>query len=161
MTQKSGILTTLPRDLSAGLVVVLVALPLCLGVALASKPEVAKDASSSFFVPPLSGLIAGVIGGIVLTARHADPASTGCQHLGTLVSEISRVINQNVLADYSGWNGDRKEAFADSIAKANVQRVASAMLTESHTLRELVDSGSIKVVGCLYDVRTGRIVFEE
>lgn len=42
------------KDLRAGLVVFLVALPLCLGVALASK------------APPISGLVAGIVGGIVV-----------------------------------------------------------------------------------------------
>jgi len=41
-------------DLSAGLVVFLVAVPLCLGIALASG------------APPLSGIIAGIVGGIVV-----------------------------------------------------------------------------------------------
>jgi carbonic anhydrase/SulP family sulfate permease len=45
---------SLARDLTAGLVVFLVALPLCLGVALASG------------APLLSGLVAGVVGGIVV-----------------------------------------------------------------------------------------------
>lgn len=45
---------TFKQDLSAGLVVFLVALPLCLGVALASG------------APLLSGIITGVIGGIVV-----------------------------------------------------------------------------------------------
>jgi carbonic anhydrase len=44
----------LPRDLAAGLVVFLVALPLCLGVALASG------------APLIAGLLSGVIGGIVV-----------------------------------------------------------------------------------------------
>lgn len=46
--------TTLPRDLTAGLVVFLVALPLCLGVALASN------------APLISGLTAGIVGGILV-----------------------------------------------------------------------------------------------
>jgi carbonic anhydrase/SulP family sulfate permease len=46
--------STLPRDLTAGVVVFLVALPLCLGVALASK------------APLFSGLLAGIVGGIVV-----------------------------------------------------------------------------------------------
>lgn len=45
---------TLLRDLSAGLVVFLVALPLCLGVALASN------------APLFAGLVAGIIGGILV-----------------------------------------------------------------------------------------------
>ncbi|TXT17411.1 MAG: carbonic anhydrase, partial [Planctomycetota bacterium] len=46
--------STLPRDLTAGLVVFLVALPLCLGVALASN------------APLFSGLLAGIVGGILV-----------------------------------------------------------------------------------------------
>ena len=45
---------TLPRDLTAGLVVFLVALPLCLGVALASD------------APLFSGVLAGIVGGILV-----------------------------------------------------------------------------------------------
>ena len=45
---------TLPRNLTAGLVVFLVALPLCLGVALASN------------APLFSGVLAGMVGGILV-----------------------------------------------------------------------------------------------
>src|SRR5690606_35694615 len=45
----------LKRDIPASIVVFLVALPLCLGIALASK------------APPISGIIAGIAGGIVVT----------------------------------------------------------------------------------------------
>lgn len=50
----SSSLATVPRDLTAGLVVFLVALPLCLGVALASG------------APLLSGVLAGIVGGILV-----------------------------------------------------------------------------------------------
>lgn len=49
-----NILSTWRTDLSAGVVVFLVALPLCLGIALASG------------APLFSGIVAGVIGGIVV-----------------------------------------------------------------------------------------------
>jgi carbonic anhydrase/SulP family sulfate permease len=48
-------LKTLAKDFSAGIVVFLVALPLCLGVAMASG------------APLMSGLIAGIVGGILIT----------------------------------------------------------------------------------------------
>lgn len=51
---KSLIGENLPYDLKASLVVFLVALPLCLGIAIASG------------APPMSGLIAGIVGGIVI-----------------------------------------------------------------------------------------------
>lgn len=54
MTKKTNLFANLKSDFPAGLVVFLVALPLCLGIALASG------------APPLSGIISGIIGGIVV-----------------------------------------------------------------------------------------------
>src|SRR5690606_38144884 len=51
---KKNIKAELSQNFASGLVVFLVALPLCLGIALASG------------APPLSGVIAGIIGGIVI-----------------------------------------------------------------------------------------------
>lgn len=56
MTKKTNLFGSLRSDFSSGLVVFLVALPLCLGIALASG------------APPLSGIIAGIVGGIVVGA---------------------------------------------------------------------------------------------
>src|ERR1700759_1259303 len=53
----------LPYDLAAGVVVFLIALPLCLGIALASG------------APLFSGIIAGIIGGIVVGSLSKSPVS--------------------------------------------------------------------------------------
>src|SRR4028119_493482 len=52
--QKSSIFNNMGGDLAAGIVVFLVALPLCLGIALASG------------APLFSGIITGIVGGIVV-----------------------------------------------------------------------------------------------
>ncbi|MFL9843750.1 SulP family inorganic anion transporter [Flavobacterium rhizosphaerae] len=54
MTKKTAFFASLKADFPSGLVVFLVALPLCMGIALASG------------APPLSGIIAGIVGGIVV-----------------------------------------------------------------------------------------------
>lgn len=54
MQKESSIFNSLSRDLVAGMVVFLVALPLCLGVALASN------------APLFSGILAGIVGGLVI-----------------------------------------------------------------------------------------------
>ncbi len=59
-----GSMFAYPRqDIVAGIVVFLVALPLCLGIAVACG------------VPPVSGLVAGVVGGIVVSLISRSPLS--------------------------------------------------------------------------------------
>ena len=54
MKKNQSFIADIQQNLPSGLVVFLVALPLCLGIALASG------------APPLSGIISGIIGGIVI-----------------------------------------------------------------------------------------------
>ncbi|HEY1100133.1 MAG TPA: SulP family inorganic anion transporter, partial [Myxococcota bacterium] len=61
------------RDLPAGLVVFLVATPLCLGIAQASG------------APLLSGLVAGIVGGIVVGAFSGSPLSVSGPAAGLAV----------------------------------------------------------------------------
>lgn len=60
----------LGKDLSAGLVVFLVALPLCLGIALGSNPV-----GQTNLVPPFAGLIAGIAGGLVVGSLSGSQLS--------------------------------------------------------------------------------------
>lgn len=68
----------LKADLPAGLVVFLVALPLCLGIAIASGVQ----------ANPFSGLIAGIVGGLVVAVLSNSPLSVSgpAAGLATLVS---------------------------------------------------------------------------
>jgi MFS superfamily sulfate permease-like transporter len=54
MKEKSGILSAFRTDILSGLIVFLIALPLCLGIALASG------------APLFAGIVAGIVGGIVI-----------------------------------------------------------------------------------------------
>jgi MFS superfamily sulfate permease-like transporter len=63
MTATAGPLASWRQDVPASIVVALVALPLCLGVALASG------------APLISGLVAGIVGGIVVGGISRSPLS--------------------------------------------------------------------------------------
>jgi carbonic anhydrase len=70
----------LAKDLPAGLVVFLVALPLCLGIALASN------------APLFSGIVAGIIGGIVvgaLSGSHTSVAGPAAGLTAIVAAQIS------------------------------------------------------------------------
>lgn len=71
--------STLPRDLTAGLVVFLVALPLCLGIALASN------------APLFSGLLAGIVGGIVVGVLSQSHTSVSGPAAGLTVIVAAQV----------------------------------------------------------------------
>lgn len=75
----NGIFKNFKNDIPAGLVVFLVALPLCLGIALASK------------VNPISGIIAGVIGGILVGAISGSPLGVSGPAAGLIVIVINAI----------------------------------------------------------------------
>ena len=81
---KSG---TFSRDLTASIVVFLVAMPLCMGIAVASG------------VPPEKGLITGIIGGIVVGLLAGSPlqVSGPAAGLAVIVFEIVRDMGLSAL----------------------------------------------------------------
>src|SRR3954453_6902394 len=81
MTPTTGQATpTLTYDLRAGLVVFLFALPLCLGVALASD------------APLFSGVLAGIVGGIlvgVLSGSHASVSGPAAGLTAVVAAQVA------------------------------------------------------------------------
>ncbi len=74
--------STLPRDLTAGVVVFLVALPLCLGIALASGGN----------VPLSAGLLAGIIGGLIvgpLSGSHSSVSGPAAGLTAIVAAQIA------------------------------------------------------------------------
>ena len=69
----------LKNDLPAGLVVFLVALPLCLGIALASG------------APLFSGIIAGIVGGTVVALTSGSPLSVSGPAAGLTVIVLNAI----------------------------------------------------------------------
>ena len=76
-----------PRDFAASIVVFLVAMPLCMGIAIASG------------VPPEKGLITGIIGGIVVGALAGSPlqVSGPAAGLAVIVFELVRDLGISAL----------------------------------------------------------------
>lgn len=80
MSERSISLKHLSRDLPAGLVVFLVALPLCLGIALASN------------APLFSGLVTGIIGGVVvgfLSGSHTSVSGPAAGLTAVVAAQIA------------------------------------------------------------------------
>ena len=72
------------RDLPASIVVVLVALPLCLGIALGSG------------APLFSGIIAGIVGGVVIGMLSGSQLSVSGPAAGLTVIVSNAILNLQV-----------------------------------------------------------------
>ncbi len=83
MSSNTISLNNLRYDLPAGLVVFLVALPLCLGIALASG------------APPLSGILAGIVGGLVVGALSGSHTSVSGPAAGLSAIVLSAITTLN------------------------------------------------------------------
>lgn len=78
-TNKTSLLANLRHDLPASIVVFLVAVPLCLGIALASG------------APLFAGIIAGIIGGIVVGALSGSPLGVSGPAAGLAVIVLTAI----------------------------------------------------------------------
>ncbi|MBS1789788.1 MAG: SulP family inorganic anion transporter [Acidobacteria bacterium] len=78
---RPGVINNLKYDMPSGLVVFLVALPLCLGIALASG------------APLFSGIIAGIIGGTVIATLSASEVSVSGPAAGLAVIVATSIQN--------------------------------------------------------------------
>ena len=76
-----SVIANLKHDIPAGIVVFLVAVPLCLGIALASG------------APFFSGLIAGIVGGIVIGALSNSNLSVSGPAAGLTAIVLSAISN--------------------------------------------------------------------
>ena len=92
---KQGFGAIFSRDLTASIVVFLVAMPLCMGIAVASG------------VPAERGLITGIIGGIVVGALAGSPlqVSGPAAGLAVIVFEIvaKHGLQKNPLTSVASW----------------------------------------------------------
>lgn len=92
------------------------------------------------------------------TGKSACEA-THCEHLDALVDEIQQSIDRSTLPKDDVYAGENKERYVDNVAKANVCRVMRGLTARSHTLEVLANQGQIRIVGGMYDVRTGSVEF--
>ncbi len=108
------------QDLVAGAVVFLVALPLCLGIAIACG------------VPPVSGLIAGIVGGLVVPVISRSPLSVSGPAAGLTSIVLLEVQNLGSLA-----------LFVTAVFLAGLLQVALGLL-KAGRFAALVPSSAIK-----------------
>lgn len=84
--------------------------------------------------------------------------ATGCEHLDSITQEIITAVNPEDLRCNSPIPAVR-ESCLNEVAHRNVQNVVQSLPEVSPTLKRLVESQRILIVGCVYDVVTGTVTF--
>lgn len=85
--------------------------------------------------------------------------ATSCQHVEYVVREIQESIEPENARRISRMAPAQRQAFIDDVARANVLRTVEAIIQQSETLARLVQAGRIAVIGAMYDVASGEIIF--
>ncbi len=111
---------TIPADLTSGLVVFLVALPLCLGIALASG------------APLFSGVLAGIIGGLVVGAISGSHTSVSGPAAGLTAVVFAQIESLGTF-----------EAFLCAVFVAGVMQIAMGV-ARAGSIAEFFPSSVIK-----------------
>ncbi len=129
--QKINMLASLKQDLPAGIVVFIIAVPLCMGVALASG------------APLFSGLIAGIVGGVVvglLSGSHTSVSGPAAgltvvvlgaiQQLGSFEAFLLAVVLAGVFQLVLGftWAGSLANYFPSSVIKGTLSAIGIILI---------------------------------
>jgi carbonic anhydrase len=61
----------------------------------------------------------------------------------------------------AGCSDSKDQACVDGVAEANVRQTVKQIRENSPYLRERLDAGSVRLVGGIYDIATGKITFME
>jgi carbonic anhydrase/SulP family sulfate permease len=87
--------------------------------------------------------------------------ATGCEHLQSIVDELSPSVTELLTRPLSELSPAEVETLVDEVARHNVQRTVKEVVSRSSVIREAVDEGQVRVVGAVYDVKSGEIEFLE
>ncbi len=88
-------------------------------------------------------------------------ATTGCQHVEYIVSDVRESIDPDVLREFSALPDEERQLVANRVARENVRRTVSKIRKESQTIDRLVQQGQVLILGALYDVDTREMEFLE
>jgi carbonic anhydrase len=85
-----------------------------------------------------------------------DDAKLG--NLTGLLDKIKPVVGQTAL-DITGDRSSKNYKFVELVAEANVKATVNNIRQKSPVLREMEQKGDIKIVGAMYDVKTGAVTW--
>ena len=80
-------------------------------------------------------------------------------HLTGMLQKIAPAVEAIVEPSDPAARTSANEAFVEAVAAENVRRVVEAIPERSNVLRAMAETGTIDVVGAIYDVSSGAVEF--
>ncbi len=101
---------------------------------------------------------------LVLVMGHTSCGAVkgACDHvqLGNLTGLLDKIQPAvEAVRDVPGERTSRNREFVEAVSRANVQLTVARIRELSPILRDLESAGKIQIVGCFYDLDTGRVQF--
>ena len=81
--------------------------------------------------------------------------------LGYLTGLLGRIKPAVAKTEFDGDRSGKNPKFVDAVARTNVLREVAQIRAQSEILRELEEAGKIKIVGSMYDLKSGAVEFLE
>ena len=84
-----------------------------------------------------------------------------CVNLDPILRDIQESVDPAWRSDWNSLPAEAQQSRLDQVSRAHVQRTLRLILEKSPALARLDDEGRIKVVGGMYDIRSGTVDFFE
>jgi carbonic anhydrase len=95
------------------------------------------------------------------TACGAIKGAIDGVELGNLTGLLNKIKPAVAATAYSGERTGKNAGFVDAVARTNVLRTITALRERSTVLSDLAKNGKVKIVGSMYQLVGGRVVFLE
>jgi carbonic anhydrase len=86
-----------------------------------------------------------------------DDAKLG--NLTGMLNKIKPAVNAVTQPEDASLRNSKNSEFVDNVSAKNVQLTIDRIIKESEVLAEMQNKGEIMIVGAMYDINTGEVVF--